>query len=65
MSNVFNKTNNIYLVSVNTPDYPEETWLINPDLSQVAGVPQKYWKYDSQSNSIIEMTSEEKAIIDG
>lgn len=32
-----------YLESVNTPDYPEADWVINPDLSAVEGVPQGYW----------------------
>lgn len=36
-----------YHPSVNTPDYPEADWLRNPDLSGVAGVPQKLWKVDA------------------
>lgn len=52
-----------YLVSVNTPDYSgNKDALINPDLSSVIDVPEKYWKNDEKS--IVEMSSDEKAAID-
>ena len=44
MSDVLNRSTLELLRSVNTPDYPEAQWVINPDLSPVAGVPKKYWK---------------------
>jgi len=37
------------LTSVNTPDYPASEWVVNPDLTAVAGVPQKYWAIDTQT----------------
>lgn len=43
MANVLNKTTNEYLFSVNTPDFDPAQWLINPDLSAVAGFDPKYW----------------------
>lgn len=62
MANVLNRTSKAYLTSVNTPDYSEVDWIINPDLSSVISVPQKYWKIDG--DSVLEMTTEEKAAID-
>jgi hypothetical protein len=43
MSNVLNRTTMVYLESVNTPDFSPTEWIVNPDLSQVTGVPSKYW----------------------
>lgn len=43
MSNVLNRTTKQYLPSVNTPDYPSDEWIINPDLSAVTDLPSKYW----------------------
>lgn len=43
MSNVVNRTTRQFLASVNTPDFPESDWIINPDLSAVGGFPSKYW----------------------
>lgn len=43
MADVLDKTTLQYIPSVNTPDYPEKDYLINPDMSAVDGVPQKYW----------------------
>jgi hypothetical protein len=52
-----------YLISVNTPDYESmQNVLINPDLSSVHNVLQKYWKV--QDTSVIEMSNSEKEIID-
>lgn len=62
MANVINRTTLEYLVSVNTPDYPEEEWIINPDLSMVQGVPRKYWKLDV--DSVVPMSQEEKDAYD-
>jgi hypothetical protein len=62
MSNVLNRTTKQYLISVSTPDYPDVDWIINPDLSSVVGIAEKYWKISG--DSVLEMTSEEKAIVD-
>jgi len=51
-----------YFASVNTPDYQTGNYLINPDLSALGSVPQKYWK--KSGTSVIEMTVGEKADVD-
>jgi hypothetical protein len=43
MAAVLNRTTKVYLPSANTPDYPVAEWIINPDMSAVAGQPSKYW----------------------
>jgi len=43
MANVLHRTTKKYIQSVNTPDYPIEDWIINPDLSAVTGFESKYW----------------------
>lgn len=48
--------------SVNTPDFPSEDWAINPDLSAVANVAQRYWKLTG--DVVSEMSTEEKAAVD-
>lgn len=43
MSDVLNRTDGRFLQSVNTPDFDVADWIINPDLSAVAGQPVRYW----------------------
>lgn len=43
MANALNRVTKQFKRSVNTPDYPEADWIINPDLSSVIGYPNKYW----------------------
>jgi hypothetical protein len=43
MANVLNRTTKEYLESVNTPDYPVQDWIIDPDLTAVSGFPARYW----------------------
>lgn len=62
MSAVINRTSKQLLCSVNTPDYSEVDWIINPDLSLLTSVPQKYWKISG--DSVLEMTTQEKADAD-
>lgn len=67
MSDVVNRNDpTIWLRSVNTPDYPPENWVINPDmisegLIDANGnilVPKKYWKISG--DSVVEMSQMEK-----
>lgn len=52
-----------HLLSVNTPDYDNvEFKLVNPDVSGLSSILTKYWKVDALS--VVEMTIEEKAVID-
>lgn len=62
MADVVNRTTVQYLQSVNTPDFPVEDWIINPDLSALTGVPQKYWKV--VGDTVVEMTQPEKDAVD-
>lgn len=63
MAHVLHRTTGEFRESVNTPDYSAEQWLVNPDLSAVAGVPRKFWKV--VGGSVVAMTLEEQAIVLG
>lgn len=43
MANVLNRVTREFIASVNTPDFPETDWIINPDLTAVAGFDPAYW----------------------
>ena len=58
MGNVLNRTTKEYRESVNTPDFPVEDWLHNPDLSSVDGVDRDWWVVDG--SSVREATTQEK-----
>jgi hypothetical protein len=62
MSNVLNRNTLEYITSVNTPDFPESEWLINPDMSSVADVPQKYWSI--VDNNVVPMNPTEQVTKD-
>lgn len=62
MATVLNRSTKELLDSVHTPDYDTPEWLINPDLSAVEGVPNKYWSI--HGDDVTEMTPEEKAAVD-
>jgi len=61
MSDVLHRTTLEYKKSVNTPDYPEVDWVLDPDLSNVAGVPTKFWKLSG--NVVTEMSLDEKDVV--
>lgn len=58
MSNVINKNTLEYRINVNTPDYMDGNWIINPLLPNCES---KYWKING--DQVVEMTQEEKNII--
>lgn len=58
MADVINRATAELRRSVNTPDYDPGDWVINPDLSAVAGVDPKFWTVDG--DSVREMTTAEK-----
>ena len=62
MADVVNRTTLTYIRSVHTPDYPPSEWLINPDLSAVAGVEQRYWKIEK--DAVVPMTQAERDAVD-
>ena len=63
MSSVVNKTTFQYIQYVNTPDYDPTDWLINPDLSAVAGLDPMYWKV--VAGAVVPMTGPEQLLIPG
>lgn len=62
MADVVNKATLEYRTSVNTPDYSTDDWLINPDLSAVRDVEQRYWKLNK--GAVVAMTEAERAAVD-
>lgn len=62
MAKVINKTTLQLIPSVYLPDYDENDWIHNPDLSSVQDVPKKYWKI--VGTSVMEMTQAEKTTAD-
>ena len=63
MSDVLHRTTKEQRFSVHTPDYSVVTWIINPDLSGVTGVPKKYWEITG--DVVSEMNQGEKDAVDG
>lgn len=53
MANVVNRITREYRISVNDPDYPVAEWIINPDLSAVAGFESRYWIITSDVVSLM------------
>jgi len=62
MADVINRTTLQYLQSINTPDYPDIDWIVNPDLSGLIGIPQKYWKI--VGDTVVQMDTTEQAAVD-
>lgn len=62
MANVLHRLEKLYIESVNTPDFPEEEWIINPDVSSVIGLPVKYWVVEG--DTVRPMTAEEQTTYD-
>lgn len=62
MATVINRVTKELSQSVNTPDYPTDAWIINPDLSEVEGFDRKYWKIDA--DNVVLASEAERAAID-
>jgi len=62
MANVLNRITKEYRVSVNTPDYSESEWVINPNLSAVKDLPVSHWIIDG--DEVRPPNEAESAIID-
>ncbi len=62
MASVLNRTTKEFRGSVNTPDFPVIDWIINPDLSAVAGLPTKYWKITG--DVVTAMSQAERDVVD-
>lgn len=65
MASVLNRTTKEFKRSANTPDFPVADWIINPDLTAVAGAPIKYWIIDPPASDTIRLaTVGEQLVID-
>lgn len=53
MASVLHRTTKQYIGSANTPDFPTQDWIINPDLSAVVGFAAKYWVISGDSVSLM------------
>ena len=62
MANVVHRTTKEYRRSVNTPDFDSGTWIINPDMTALVGVPNKYWNISG--DLVTEMSQNEKDTLD-
>lgn len=51
-----------YRQGVNPRDYDPAEWIINPDLSSVAGLPRKYWSING--DQVVGMGSAEQSAVD-
>lgn len=58
MANVINKTTMEVLFSVNTPDFSETEWVINPDLSILDTTSKNHIKFDSEFNLVLKSPEE-------
>jgi hypothetical protein len=62
MADVMNRSTGQLLCSVNTPDFPVEEWVINPDLTLLETVPLCYVKL--VGDLLVAMTTEERLVVD-
>lgn len=62
MASVISRTTLEFRRSVNTPDFSSEDYIINPDMSAVAGLPSKYWKI--VGDDVLAMTQLERDAVD-
>lgn len=62
MSNVVNRTTKEYKRSVHAPDYPNQDWIHNPDLSAVVGFQSKHWVINGEDVSL--MSQAERDAVD-
>ncbi len=59
MSNVLDRRTLEYLISVHTPDYSEQEYVINPDMSAVIKTPSRYWKLRGDVVSVMTQTEKD------
>lgn len=62
MATVLHRTTLELIESAHTPDYDPADWLVNPDLSAVAGLPRRYWKV--VGDDVLPMDASEMAQVD-
>lgn len=62
MASALNRVTKQFLASVNTPDYPTADWIINPDMSAVAGFESRYWTITGDVVSLMDAAA--RAVVD-
>lgn len=64
MGAILHRTTKLYKTSINTPDFSDPPWLINPDVNALvaAAVPTRYWKI--VGSVVSEMSAPEKLVVD-
>lgn len=62
MANVLHRTTKQYLISVNTPDFPTQDWIHNPNLVAVTGFASKYWTISGDTVTL--MSQAERDAVD-
>lgn len=62
MADILNRSTKEFLRGVDESEYNGVDWIINPNLSDVKNIRKKYWKIIG--NSVVEMNSAEKEIVD-
>lgn len=62
MATVLNRTTTELRQSVNTANFSDTDWIINPDLSNVYGTPTKYWIITGDVVTL--MTAPQMAVVD-
>jgi hypothetical protein len=63
MANVLNRTTKEYLLSVNTPDYPETEWLINPAIPEGVDINSRN-TFTVSGDAIVANSKLEKDVLD-
>jgi hypothetical protein len=62
MAAVLNRETKTYIASANTPDYPAQDWIVNPDMSAISGWPSQYWIISG--DAVLLANTAERAAID-
>lgn len=63
MAAVIHRTTLEFRPAANEPDFPEPTWKHNPDMTAVAGVLRRFWKWDAVGERPVPMTAPEQAAV--
>ena len=59
MASVLHRTTFEYRGLVNTPDFDSGVWVINPDLTPVAGAAKKYWVLTGDILSVMDQAAQD------
>jgi hypothetical protein len=62
VTSAINRQTGQFVANVRSPGLNSRDWIINPDLTAVVDVPEKYWRIDG--DRIVEMDAREREVID-